>query len=325
MSTILDQIIYQLGMGQVGPSILTFYNQSSDLILSIFYAKTNNFYFIENLPVTPNYYDSYLKNENLLKSDYLKFLHFNYLSFLDFDRILPFNIWLNSSYAFLYPTLDVNFLIFNKIPNSTIVKFPSWEEIPSNLDWFLNYQLAQNLSFLQDLRLFSNSIYLTNNFGNLNRNFYPQGFYLYFLYNRWDFETVVHSVFSLWYQTHGDLFEDDLVLELSGLLNYNRNCVLTDINYFSSSWAYSRDLFDGYYMNRYGRPEDFTEVTEYGIFQQHNCYVIHDFLSKKASSEEYLEGTLQFQPPKKANKDQDVTDFTAYMKELNLRKQRESY
>ena len=29
--------------------------------------------------------------------------------------------------------------------------------------------------------------------------------------------------------------------------------------------------------------------------------------------------------PKKANKDQDVTDFTAYMKELNLRKQRESY
>jgi hypothetical protein len=64
----------------------------SDLILSIFYAKTNNFYFIENLPVTPNYYDSYLKNENLLKSDYLKFLHFNYLSFLDFDRILPFNI-----------------------------------------------------------------------------------------------------------------------------------------------------------------------------------------------------------------------------------------
>ena len=325
MSTVLDQIIYQLGMVQVGPSISTFWNQSSNLILSILDAKTDNFYYIGNLPLTPNYYDSYLKEHNSLKNDYFKFLHSNYLACLDFDRILLFNIWENSSYAFLYPTLDFNFLFFSKISNNVIIKFPVLEEIQSNINWFLNYEYIQNSNFLENLRLFSNSIYWVNNYGTLNRNFYPQGFYLNFLYNRWDFEIVVHSIFSLWYQTHGDLFEDDLVLELSGLLNYNRNCILTDINYFSSGWAYSRDLVEGYYINRYGQPIDFTEVTEYGIFQQHNNYIIHDFLSKKTSIEEYLEGTLQFQPPKKINKDQDVTDFTEYMKELNLRKQGQNY
>lgn len=326
MDSVLEQIIQQTGTVEVGPSVLTFYTHTSDLILSILKAKTDNFYTIQGLPITPIYFDSYIKLDNSLKNDYFNFLYLNYQYLVDFDRILPFYGWINTNYQFLYLTGEIDFLICSKKNSVININFLFYDDLVSSyLYWFLNYQYNVNLNFLQNLRLFSNSLYLSEKFGVLSRNLDPKGFYFYFLYNRWDFEMVLHPLFSLWYQTQGDIMEDDLFLKLSGLFHYQRSFSSTDIHYFGSPWLYSYELFDAYYMNRFGIANQLAEITEYDIFKAHNNYSIHDFLSTKISGEEYLDHIIQYQPIKKQGTERDVADFSQYIEELNFRKQKESY
>lgn len=327
MSIVFDHFIHQTGTIEVGPSFLTLYTLCSDLTWSIITAKTDNFYQIKNLPSTQIYFDSFytIKNyelEGFQRELYLYNLNTEYLFSLEFDRSMPFtNIyWTRPSFRFLYMTSEVS-LFFSEQINSSNIWFDHIILDKLNLNWFLNYEFENNLKFLKNLRLFSDSSYWMSKYGTVVRNFDNNGLYFYFLYNRWDFEMAVHAIFSLWYETHGALFEDYLFLEFTHFFSETRDNTFTDMNFFSSNWAYSYELSDGYYMNRYGDPYPTYHPNPYNLFQAQNNYITYDFVTKKKSVDSYLEHIMQFQLPKKKAKVLDVADFTRHMSDLNARKQ----
>lgn len=325
MSSFVEQFIEQTGMIEVGPSISTFYNQTSDLILSILNAKTDNFYYVFNLQTNPIYFDAYFSTvlanpSHFSYEQHLINLQYKYWESIDFDKNLPLSFSFKSAYQFLYLIPNIELFLDFKIKTPVNIDTPFYRD-SFNLLWFLNYEVFNNFNYLHNLRLFSNSLYWSTQYTLESRNLNIPGFYIYFLYNRWDFEMVVHSVFSLWYETHAAGFEDDLFLSQSGLLNSFTMGVNTEIQYFSAQWAFSYELTEGYYMNRYGKPNEAIPQTEYSTFQAQHSYAIHDYLSKKNSILEYLENVIEYQPLKKKEKQVDVADFTQYMEELNRRKQ----
>lgn len=327
MSVLFDHFIHQTGTIEVGPSFLTLYTLCSDLTWSIITAKTDNFYHIQNLPSTQNYFDSFFtaKDYNLIGFEndlYIYNLYTEYLFSVEFDRSLYVSniYWKRPSFRFMYMTDQIN-LFFVPNDNNLNVMFSHLILDKLNTNWFLNLELENNLKFLKNLRLFSNSNYLSSQYDCIVRNFDGNGLYFYFLYNRWDFEMAVHSIFSLWYETHGALFEDYLYLQFTPFFSETRDNTFTDMNFFSSQWAYSSELTDGYYMNRYGWGYSIYHPTPYHLFQVENNYITHDFLTKKQSIDSYLDHIMQFQLPKKKSKILDVADFTRHMSDLNMRNQ----
>ena len=312
MPNLFDNIIGYTGMIEVIPSFWTLYFYNYDVASSILNTNRDNFYFIYNLPITPLYFDSYILQTQILR-DYFTTLQYEYKSLLDVERDFPVCSTFRYSHEFLYSEYPITSLIPWNGKSNIMIFFDHYDVASSNLNlnWLLNYQLQNNLIFLKDLKYFCNSVYWSYQYDLLTRNFESKGFYFYFLYNRWDFEMVIHSVFSLWWPFEGHLFDDNAWLYGSGLLNWEPAGYNIDTCSFNNQWIPSSELRANYYKYRFGKPCEDYYLTEYGYFQLENNYILSSFLKNKNNGLEYLSHISQYKPPIKTRRTKDWFDSDA--------------
>lgn len=299
---------------QLNPDLPLYYTDLSGLVASILDPKIDNFYFIYNLPKTSLYNDSYYNqisiNFNYFDTKYYLFnLYSDYIFSLVFDRDLQFTSWIKTCEGFLYHTESVDFLISANQSKNVMVFFGHLTSELLDLNWFLNQELVNNLTFLKNLSLFSNTmspfVITDESIRNLDLN----GFYFQFLtHNTTDYKIFCHTLFSTLWPLYNTMLYDDTFLFFSGFISDCSHLNPVDVQYFSTRSPVSSELAEGYYKNRFGGPDQTRWLTEYGYFQVENNYITAPFLSKKDGTIEYLDNIMQYHPLSKKQKSNIFTD-----------------
>lgn len=216
------------------------------LFLSYFF-DIGDFYFLENLlkNCELTYIDNCLTAE--LGDENLKFIYL-------FEH---FNKWIKiylkrTDFLYLYPLQPTNYQLVNNNTFLFHIIFPDYffekEKISSLVNSFCYSTIKTS-----DFKIFNTNIFAKNEMLLLNNNFF---IHFFFLYNDFDFEVLLHSIFSVWYP-YGSVGVEDFILNTQTSV-YTELLLCEDYPYFLKNlFIEETSYIDDYFFINYNETNDF--------------------------------------------------------------------
>lgn len=204
----------------------------------LYFFNFENFYLLENLLKTDelNYVDSYFSKE--FNNEKLKFAFI----FEHFNNWIK--IYLKGNFVQLYPLQPVSYQLNNEKDFLFNIVFSDYFFFKEKI-----FQLT-NLSLNPDVKTSSLKVINTSLFSPakeqtilINNNF---SFNFFFIYNPFDFEVFLHSIFSMWYPYSSVGLEDFILSSQTSV--YNELNLAEDYSYllknlFIDESSYLNDYF----------------------------------------------------------------------------------